>query len=255
MCLCRGGPGTRSDFHTDFLDWTGWNILLRGEKLWRWWLRTPENDLVFAPVQIPRCTEVHPQGLAAGWESRADVYAEVEGTPLPASPHRFIPRPSPEQTVIPLPPPDYEVVQHAGEMVVFPGNFWHQVYHYTDTVALAAQYCNDRILPRCLSHVLEWCGVSPERTRNLLMKLEQEPPDVCIEELLRLALAVRPLSSPLDKEKFINSFQMRWHLKGDIQMTGSAKDACRCGRSAACFISPSALLVHPRKAWKHRRRR
>lgn len=41
LCLIVGGPGSRSTLHADHLSWTGWNLLLTGCKLWRFF-RRPE---------------------------------------------------------------------------------------------------------------------------------------------------------------------------------------------------------------------
>jgi hypothetical protein len=37
----------------------------------------------------------------------------------------------------------YQIVQEAGEMVVIPPGFYHQVYHLDETVSIASQYCNE----------------------------------------------------------------------------------------------------------------
>ena len=162
--------------------------------IWRWLRRSPESEAAFAGARVPRLTEAHPLGLAAGWESRADSFAEVRVGAPGGRPEGFVGRPSPEGDGS-LPPPDYEVVQRAGEMVVFPGHWWHQVYHYGPTLAVASQYCNDRILHRCLAHVLDWCGVGTGAADGLLAGLAARgaPPYTRIEEALRLALEVRGL--------------------------------------------------------------
>mmetsp|Transcript_53291 Transcript_53291/g.155237 ORF Transcript_53291/g.155237 Transcript_53291/m.155237 type:complete len:424 (+) Transcript_53291:81-1352(+) len=272
VCFTHGGRGTRSDFHSDFLDWTGWNVLLRGEKTWRWWCRTPENEAAFAGVRVPRLKEVHPEGLAAGWESRADSYAEVHGEdPGPGRPHTFSPRPSPDASGASWPSPDYETVQLPGEMVVFPGHWWHQVYHYDSTVALASQYCNDRILARCLAHVLEWCGVGGPASQSLLARLGGEPPDVQIDEALRLALAMR-LGPPEHAEREQRCLEVRLGLaRGALSAAASDPLPCpgpseahpaswgRPATGAACRAvgrpqAPLATARDRRCGWPPRRR-
>merc|ERR1739848_795357 len=114
-------------------------------------------------------------------------YAQVEGVEdgKPSRPLGFRARLTPDAPPgSSMPPPDFEVVQRAGEMVVFPGHWWHQVYHYGDTVALASQYCNDRILQRVLGHVLDWCGVTAGVANLLLQHVEHESPTRQIEEAL-----------------------------------------------------------------------
>lgn len=197
MAVIRGGRGTRSEFHVDHLDWVGWNVLLRGEKMWKWWKRTPENARLLGQEWVPKFRRRHRLGLAAGCLSATDAFAD----PVPGCPGTFIPRLSPHGIGGALPPPDFETVQRAGEMVVFPGGWWHQVYHVTDTVAIASQYCNDRTLPGVLAHVLRWCGLPPAGAGALLRRLEGRGAGERVAEALSVALILRSFSSDLQRRE------------------------------------------------------
>merc|ERR1712149_140001 len=120
-------------------------------------------------------TDVHPDGLAANWFSCSDLYRTVHGdTQDPEGPHSFEPELTPDGNGV-WPQPDYEVVQRAGEIIVFPGHWWHQTYHYTVTLGCAGQYCNRRNLGQVLGHVLKWCGVDPARAEALQYHLASKP--------------------------------------------------------------------------------
>lgn len=200
LCFIVGGPGSRSTLHADHLSWTAWNLALSGRKLWRFYRRGGAADAAFAPSRkVQWGQEVHPEGLAANWFSDCDLYHQVEGmaehagragAPALNQPHSFRPRPSTKaQGGIPL--PDYEVVQNTGEMLVFPGDWWHQTYHYTTSVAVCAQYCNRRNLRNVLGHILDWCEVPQSVSARLFAEMLWQPPDTQIREALQLAVRSR----------------------------------------------------------------
>jgi len=206
LCFIAGGPGSRSTLHCDHLSWTGWNYLLTGVKLWRFYRRSAEHDAIFGARRKPLWgTEVHPEGLAGNWYSSCDLFHGIEGEPgqfassatsekagggslhpVLGRPHRFLPRPSSEGCGR-IPEPTCELLQRSGEMIVFPGDWWHQTYHYTCTVAVSAQYCNHRNISHVLRHILHWCGVPAENAARLLAGTAKSPPAAHIEEVLKAA--------------------------------------------------------------------
>jgi hypothetical protein len=64
-----------------------------------------------------------------------------------------------------------QIVQHPGEMILIPPNFWHQVYHLEPSIAVASQYVNAAGKKRMFSHMLEWCQPS-----QLPPSAPQKPP-------------------------------------------------------------------------------
>mmetsp|Transcript_16259 Transcript_16259/g.49087 ORF Transcript_16259/g.49087 Transcript_16259/m.49087 type:complete len:415 (-) Transcript_16259:81-1325(-) len=200
LCFIVGGPGSRSTLHADHLSWTAWNLLLSGRKLWRFYRRGGAADEAFVPSRkVQWGQEVHPEGLAANWFSDCDLYCQVEGLPeqetragasLFGRAHAFRPRPA-TKAQGDIPAPDYEVVQNTGEMIVFPGDWWHQTYHYTTSVAVCAQYCNRRNLERVLGHILEWCRVPERVSSRLLSEIARQPPQLQIHKALQLAVQWR----------------------------------------------------------------
>mmetsp|Transcript_40876 Transcript_40876/g.82416 ORF Transcript_40876/g.82416 Transcript_40876/m.82416 type:complete len:421 (-) Transcript_40876:68-1330(-) len=200
LCFIVGGPGSRSTLHADHLSWTAWNLLLSGRKLWRFYRRGGAADAAFAPGRkIMWGQQVHPEGLAANWFSDCDLYCQVEGLPESAGhagtsacsqSHKFRPRPS-TKAKGEIPAPDYEVVQNTGEMIVFPGDWWHQTYHYTTSVAVCAQYCNRRNLGRVLGHILDWCKVPETMSARLFSEMAHQPPGAQIRQALQLAVTWR----------------------------------------------------------------
>lgn len=141
-CLVLGTGGARSGLHTDPFGWTGWNICLRGEKVWRF--VEPSADVERALyVERPARTN-----LAAHGDSPVDLYAARDGT-LDDADHfearKNLAELGPEMTRWPRAADvrvAREVVQQPGEIIVFPSSWWHQTLHLSATVAVASQYVN-----------------------------------------------------------------------------------------------------------------
>merc|ERR1712048_101654 len=72
--------------------------------------------------------------------------------------------------------------------IVFPGDWWHQTYHYTPSISVCAQYCNCRNIGRVLGHILEWCGVPSDCATRLLASTVGHPAAQRIQEVLRTAV-------------------------------------------------------------------
>eukprot|EP00971_Amphidinium_carterae_P226723 4496709-Amphidinium_carterae.1 len=108
--------------------------------------------------------------MAASLVSRSDAFFQKLDDD-PSCP-RFVPQLSPASPPgCQWPSPDFEVVQNAGEMLVFPGEWWHQVYHCSATAGLASQYCSRRTLPRSLIHILAWCGIPVHAAQQYVDRL------------------------------------------------------------------------------------
>ena len=56
-----------------------------------------------------------------------------------------------------------EYLQQPGEMLIFPGRWWHQTYHYGRTLGLAGEVLHDGNLRRVMEHIIRWCQLdAPE---------------------------------------------------------------------------------------------
>lgn len=70
-----GGAGARSSLHADPMEWTGWNYLLEGSKLWTF---LPPGAVTERAVGATRVvTREWDDGkfnLSAGWQSALDLY-------------------------------------------------------------------------------------------------------------------------------------------------------------------------------------
>merc|ERR1711879_953455 len=93
-------------------------------------------------------------------KSNVDVFSEILGTADSQNPSRtdtcFGPDlrryPCAQQATLPI-----EYLQKPGELVIFPGHWWHQTYHYSRTVGFAGQVLNDRNLRQVMEHIIQWC--------------------------------------------------------------------------------------------------
>lgn len=146
FCLTLGTAGARCGMHTDPFGWTGWNLLLSGEKLWRFLLTGPESEkALYVEPRKPG------SNLVGHGQSSVDLYGtgvkaalagdfrdyggpDLDRWPNAAGAHVIC-----------------EVVQRAGEVIVFPAAWWHQTLHLSSTVAIASQYVNRR----CARYVLD----------------------------------------------------------------------------------------------------
>lgn len=52
-----------------------------------------------------------------------------------------------------------EVLQQSGELLVFPGSWWHQTYSEEESWAVCAQYLKPNNLDSVLRHICDWCGI------------------------------------------------------------------------------------------------
>ncbi|CAJ1423816.1 unnamed protein product [Effrenium voratum] len=141
LCLILGGVGARSDLHADPLAWTGWNCLLRGRKLWRFFPAgrsacdaEPRFGAVPRPFGVGR-GELCAIGCGRG--SAKDSFQEDLG-------------------------PCLEYLQQPGETLIFPGHWWHQTYHLTTTEGFAGQLLNGQNLRRVMEHIVSWCHLEVE---------------------------------------------------------------------------------------------
>merc|ERR1711924_375840 len=132
-----GGTGGRSDLHADPFAWTGWNFLLEGVKIWKFYPHLPRNtETAFqswrVPFGIPDSANAHLQphqycSIAGSWKSSVDLFARVPDGSSPntstfsADLEKY---PSAQHATPPI-----EYVQNQGELLIFPGHYWHQVYH------------------------------------------------------------------------------------------------------------------------------
>lgn len=149
LCLIVGGTGARSDLHADPLSWTGWNCLLRGSKLWRFYRALPGAHKR-RPFGIRGLCSV-----GAGWVSPVDAFTESLGYSA-----------------------SLEYLQQPGETLIFPAHCWHQTYHLTPTLGFAGQLLNQQNLRRVMGHVIDWCQLKvPE-------DLWQKPPEEVIAHVL-----------------------------------------------------------------------
>lgn len=161
QCLIMGGAGGCSTLHTDMLGWTGWNLLLSGQKHWKFFAPAPEvgEDLI---------AEVREMGgtfnLGFSCTSPVDMFHTVDGErcpdkgPNPMLSHSVF---GPDVQRFPTSAhvkPLLEVVQRTGELVIFPAHYFHQTYHYGPTVAVASQMMNEGCKVRVLNQIFDFAG-------------------------------------------------------------------------------------------------
>ena len=82
-----------------------------------------------------------------------------------------------------------KIVQEEGEFIMIPPKWYHQVYHLQPSIALAAQYCNNVVADKVITHILEWCNVD----RRILSEGKSKETDTKTKILssLRCALVSR----------------------------------------------------------------
>ena len=134
LCVVVGSTGATSSTHADPLAWTGWHLLLCGEKRWRFWgdAEAGFGDAGCSRAAAATADRFGPRGLGAAFVRR-DAAALGE--------------------------PDVEVVQKPGEFLFFPGHRWHAVDHAAGpTLALAGQCLAG--LDGVLGHVGRWRGLA-----------------------------------------------------------------------------------------------
>ncbi|CAE7900772.1 PSR [Symbiodinium microadriaticum] len=162
LCLVVGGQGARSDLHIDPLSWTGWNCLLQGRKLWRFFPDIPQHAEAFRPASRPfgiRKGGAEVCTIGSGWRSDVDLFANRTNTAAepPCDSFGWL---SPDLAKFPHVKgcsAPLEHVQEPGETLIFPGHWWHQTYHLTPTFGFAGQVLNSGNLGRVLGHIIRWC--------------------------------------------------------------------------------------------------
>lgn len=143
------GLGGVSSLHADAYNWTGWNALIGGRKLWRFWPPHTNSDGLYSSYN-PKLG-----GIIGSITSKVNTFATL--TPesrLEADIAKF-----PKFETI---EPPMEVIQEAGEVVVIPSGWLHQVYHLSDTVALASQFASRYSLPIIIQAMLDYNRVTRE---------------------------------------------------------------------------------------------
>eukprot|EP00756_Hemistasia_phaeocysticola_P025061 Hpha_TRINITY_DN15987_c1_g1::TRINITY_DN15987_c1_g1_i1::g.72258::m.72258 len=189
ICLCLGGKGGGTPLHSDVYDWTGWNALFMGEKRWRFFRQDKETVEAFG-VRRQGAAAGTTFSLGAGLHSDVDVYAESGDTPPQSAtePHSLSP---PSSIAGGTPTPVAEVVQQAGEILIFPAAWLHQTYQYTATVAVACQLMTTRNAPQVLSHIVETSGVKTIDPSRFSNDLQEEELRGVINDTLSAALDVK----------------------------------------------------------------
>eukprot|EP00931_Biecheleriopsis_adriatica_P108172 TRINITY_DN82508_c0_g1_i1.p1 TRINITY_DN82508_c0_g1~~TRINITY_DN82508_c0_g1_i1.p1 ORF type:complete len:409 (-),score=75.45 TRINITY_DN82508_c0_g1_i1:81-1307(-) len=158
LCLCAAGRRGMCDLHADPLGWTGWNLLLTADAAKRWAFLPPskEANAALAPI------DDYPFGLraqdgmllaqiGAGQTSRSCLYdlSVEEG----------------HSSVI---PGALEVLQMPGDLLVFPGHWWHQTLSESETWAVASQCLNCQNAPRVCEHIDSYRGQRSKRRREMV---------------------------------------------------------------------------------------
>ena len=150
MCLVLGGDGASCDLHADHYGWVGWSLLCRGTKVWRFSERTTARDAEYATARQAVFDEVPGlagKGVAGSFQSDVDLYVEP-GTPCAS---------------------DFEVATRAGDLLLFPGDLWHQTKHGGATLSVCSQFCDAAGLRAVLQHIRDWydAGVEPAASAAL----------------------------------------------------------------------------------------
>lgn len=181
--LIIGGLGSRSLLHADPYEWTGWNYLLEGKKLW---IIFPPGDEELDELLQPSRNEVDAWGgvnISAGWITDIDLYKyicdkEEDLCSLGKTLLEHLPvgkeMPLFKTGIHPVDNADPQVfrnvvciIQEEGEMIIIPPKWWHQVYHLEPSIALAGQYVNDKVKENVINHMYEWSNVDKDKVRTL----------------------------------------------------------------------------------------
>ena len=176
--LIVGGLGSRSFLHADPYEWTGWNYLLEGKKLW---IIFPPDDETLDQLLQPSRNEVDAWGgvnISAGWVSDVDLYKYICDENDLCSLGKTLSKHLPIGKEIPFfksgihavdnaDPCIYRnvvcIIQEEGEMVIIPPKWWHQVYHLEPSIALAGQYVNDKVKENVVNHMYKWSNVDTDK--------------------------------------------------------------------------------------------
>jgi len=138
--LIIGGVGSHSGLHVDSFNNTGWNVLLQGRKLWRFW--PPSTPA--ASLYAERDPNVNNQVPEFG--SKMNSMFDEES--LDGDIKNF---PRVKEAGEPL-----EVLQNPGDVIMIPSGYWHQVYHLTPTLCFATNSVTAHIIDTVIDTILQW---------------------------------------------------------------------------------------------------
>ncbi|CAM9433649.1 unnamed protein product [Choristocarpus tenellus] len=181
LCLIVGGEGARSFLHSDPMEWTGWNLLLEGRKLWTFLPPEPSFNTELGTYRLPP-NAFGAHNISAGWQSPIDLYRRREdGGEVKAQwPHE-----TGGEAVMPR---AVSFVQEAGDIVFIPPRFWHQVYHLEPSIAVASQFMDEYVRKNVFRHILEWTGACEN---DLCPGFSKLPVQEQVREVLRVAFVAR----------------------------------------------------------------
>ena len=151
-----GGTSAASALHADPYHWTGWHLLLTGEKEWRFFGDADAGKCCWPPAS--RC--VRAPAAPAGAAARARYGASGLGAAFVADAacrSRALDEGAADDEVPRPPRPLCVVTQRAGEMLVFPGGHWHVVVHTMGpTIAVCGQCVRASGASRTVAHIAAW---------------------------------------------------------------------------------------------------
>lgn len=201
--LIVGGSGSRSFLHADPYEWTGWNLLMEGKKLWIFF--PPDNEL--DELLKPSRNEVNVWGginISAGWVSDVDLYKYVSCKEEHTNTlGEMLIKDLPEDEKIPFfnsginevdnaDPRVYKnvvcIIQEENEMLIIPPKWWHQVYHLEPSIALAGQYFNDKVKENVINHICEWSNIDRDEAWSSEYDIESVDIKERVLDLIKTAL-------------------------------------------------------------------
>jgi len=180
----------------DAYNWTGWNALLGGRKLWRFWRPNTPVESLYTSLQ-PKMG-----GIIGSQNSQVNTYSTPElGPDFKAYP-AFIEAGEP-----------LEVIQEAGEVVVIPGGWFHQVYHLTDAVALASQCASKASFGTIIKTILEYNRVSRDDCQEFgvmpEVRVEMDDPEFRKKAQVLIDTVIACAKDALENEPFHPSKQAK----------------------------------------------
>jgi len=143
--LVLGSIGASSSLQVNDFNATGWHVLVSGQQSWVFlppW--TPPHGL--KPYRIPSRGNI-----SARWVSRVDAF---HGQKEVRSGDR-VNRTWYGDTTEVVASYAIHAVQNAGEVIVIPSGWWHQVYHTTSTVGITGHLWHKKVL----QHIMQWTGM------------------------------------------------------------------------------------------------
>ena len=165
--LMFGGAGARSSLHADMTNWTGWNALFAGTKLWRFFPPTTAVPSVSRHGKLGNIAadyksavntfEVVCLSQAAGKIGQEQQNGQEEEEEKTSTAYEWQPDWKQHPLMADIWSERIEFVQHPGDVVVIPPGWWHQVYHAAaPTIGFASQYAGRESLPDVLASIAEW---------------------------------------------------------------------------------------------------